>query len=240
MALNTPLLGRYPATLPSEHFVVIVHSASLVFRTEAGVRPPYYTRCKRGQLFLSSWRIVFVDASQSFSISIPLSHIQNCTIKRPLFGKKFLQGSVNPVERIGLGVPTQFNLFIPCKDFGLFTDALRPLVAAARGLDGGIEMEKYFYCGHQYPCPRYSGHPMGMSALSVPAGTMGYASTGPPVIVCSGEPSSYGYGRRGRYYQYPHHSCVPHTGDTSPVSAGGVAFVCAHDPHHCYVAKGVK
>jgi hypothetical protein len=188
-----------------------------------------------------------VDGSQSFSISIPLSHIQNYTMRSPIFGKKFLQGSVNPVERIGLGVPTQFNLYIPCKDVGLFTDALRPLVANARGLDGGIEMEKYLFYGHAGPVQRCPGHPMGMSPLSVPAATRGYTASGSPVVACSGEPVSHGGGRgRGRYFQYhQHHPCgasayAPHTGDTSPVSTGGVAFVCAHDPHHCYVARVVK
>ncbi|KAJ6254485.1 postacrosomal sheath ww domain-binding protein [Anaeramoeba flamelloides] len=115
MSKNPPLNSdRTPTLLQNENFFSSYTHVQLIIETGGGypgLGCNFY--CKKGKLFLSSFRLVYV-AHQSGrrldAFEFPLTLVFKEIYKKPMLGKPFLTGIIRNVPQGGLKYPAKFKL----------------------------------------------------------------------------------------------------------------------------------
>ena len=159
MSVNPPLVGTFPQAYPGESFILTEDNVQLRVRTVRG-SPPFRVECRRGTIFLSVLRAVFVESQTRFSFAMPLVLLQNIRAKLKCIGRPFVEGIVDPVPNQGLSGRAKFKLiWRSTRAFHRFLQNFHEYVDCAKMRNDSVELFSSSHSTNVHMC--YAPSPAG-------------------------------------------------------------------------------
>ncbi|XP_064347363.1 postacrosomal sheath WW domain-binding protein [Camelus dromedarius] len=138
---------------------------------------------KRGTLFLTSYRVIFVTSHSvndpMFSFMMPFDLMSNCTVEQPVFAPNYIKGTIQAAPDGGWEGQAVFKLAFRKGGAIEFAQLLtKAASAAARGMPLG-NVNSWF-------------GPSGLYVITAPGGMMYTQQTPCPVVIYGPPPAGYG------------------------------------------------
>ncbi|XP_029810653.1 postacrosomal sheath WW domain-binding protein [Suricata suricatta] len=171
-------------------------------------RSSLFAGTKRGTLFLTSYRVIFVTSHSAndpmFSFMMPFDLMRNCTIEQPVFAANYIKGTIQAAPDGGWEGQATFKLTFTKGGAIEFAQLMtKAASAAARGVPLGsvnywfsppglyvVTGQGNMMCTQQMPCPAYPPVVYGPPQAGYGPPQAGY---GPPQAGYGLPQAEYGY-----------------------------------------------
>lgn len=188
MSINKIQCNDGQLTLHGDH--VVDHQENVTFELKGDRLPPSLQGTNRGDLFLTSTKIIFIgkSSSEKMSFSMEFRSLKDIDVKQPIFGANALTGYVT--SEFGGGWEGSANFRVEFKSGGA-TDFAQRLKATAGQARAGQHQPPVMPAGY-YPPPPLGGYyyPPYDTAYGMPQGAAQGQAAPPPY---PGNPTQQGF-----------------------------------------------